>query len=114
MAYVFDRAILVLKPIVHFLLCVVSVLGELIECVLLDALDLRPLTIQLISELVDEVTLHFLALLLLLQDGVFDLFRVRGQIIQDHALVADALVAFLIQIAIVLLNLSVNWRKLVV
>jgi len=70
---VFDGAILVLVPVVHFLEDVSLVFFELADRVRLDLLDLVSLPLQLRIQLVDQIALLLEALLLLLQNRLFNL-----------------------------------------
>ena len=103
-----------LKAVIHFFRDVTLVLRKLVQRVALDALDLHALTVKFRAEFLNQLTLLLLALLLLLQDGVLDFLGIGCQVIKNHSLVGDSLVALLIEVFVILSDLVFNRSKQVV
>lgn len=113
MTDVLDNTVLLVEPVVHLLSDVVLVLCELVKGVALNALNLGTLAVQFRVKLVHELSLHLLALLLLLKDRVFNFLGVGREVVQDHAFVSDALVPLLVEVTSVHRDLIVDWGQLV-
>ena len=109
MTRVLDESVLVCEAVVHLLSDVALVLRELVVRVAFDPFDFGALPLQLLVKFTDEVSLHLLALLLLLRDAVLDLFGVSGKVVQDGALVLHAVVALSVQVSDILSYLLLNW-----
>lgn len=113
MTYIPNHSVLLIEAVVHLLINVAAVLAELIQSVLLNALNLLSLSVQLVSKRVYKVTLHFLTLLLLLENSVFNLLGISCKVIQDHSFILHALIAFFVQILVILFDLSFDWCQLI-
>ena len=111
---VFDGAVLVLVPVVHFFEDVPLVLLELAQCVRFDLLNLVSLSLQLCVELLDELSLLRQSFLLLNDDGFFDFVALFRQVIEDLPLFLDSSILLGFQVAEVLVHLGYNRGKLIV
>mmetsp|Transcript_31313 Transcript_31313/g.41446 ORF Transcript_31313/g.41446 Transcript_31313/m.41446 type:complete len:287 (-) Transcript_31313:40-900(-) len=111
---VFDGAILVLVPVVHFLEDVSLVFFELADRVRLDLLDLVSLPLQLRIQLVDQIALLLEALLLLLQNRLFNLSRLFGKVLEDLSFFLDTCVFLSFQVGEVFVHLGANRIELIV
>lgn len=114
MADVPDHAVLLLKPVIHLLSDITFILSKLIQSVLLDPLNLGALPVQLRFKFLNEFSLHLLALILLLQNSILDLFSISRQIIKDCPLISHSLVTFLVKVPIVNIDLLVDRCQLVI
>lgn len=111
---VFDGAILVVVPAVHFLVDVPLILLEFAQGVGLDLLDFVSLSLQLCVQLLHKFTLLLETLLLLSDDRFLDLRAVFSQIFKDFAFFLDTGILLCLQIDKVLVHLGIDGGELVI
>ena len=111
---VFDRAILVLVPVIHFFENVSLVFFKLTEGVSLDLLDFITLSLQFGVEFLDEIALLFKSFLLFSNDGFLDFAALLGQVFEDLALFLDSGILLSLQVREVLGHLGVDRIQLIV
>ena len=101
-------------PVIHFLEDVTLVFLELTQCVRLDLRDLVSLPLQLGVELLNQFTLLFESFLLLGDNGLLNLLRFFGQILENFALFLHSSILLSLQVNEIFVHLGVDRSQLVV
>ena len=114
MGDVSNGSILVSVPVIHFLEDVTLVFLELTQCVRLDLRDLVSLPLQLGVELLNQFTLLFESFLLLGDNGLLNLFRLFGQILENFALFLHSSILLSLQVNEIFVHLGIDRSQLVV
>lgn len=111
---VFDRAILMVVPVLHFLFDIPLVFLELTDSVFFNLFDSFPLPFQFIIQLLHELALLLKTLFLLCDDGFFNLSALFSQVFEDFTLFLNTSILLSFEIDEIFIHLGIDGSQLVV